>query len=417
MKRLTEAEYRRDAFLSIPELADGFDRSGGGKRPGMQPVTYIEKVEGNGTYMVRIRVKAAKSMEQLFIFAGRKKIVYAGPLPAGQVLECETILHLSEIIPRYHDQPFRQSYVSVSFAGREIEALTITCPEVKQLKKRGAVIFLAGDSTVTDQSCQVPYRPEACYSSWGQNLQLYVGGRYGVDNQAHSGLTTESFRREGHYEIVRKYLQPGDYCLFQFGHNDQKLPLLQAASGYRENLRAYVREVRELGGNPVLVTPLARNTWYEDGSYRDLLKEYAKTVIEIGMLDQVPVIDLHEASVRVIKDRGKDGSQVLFHPGDMTHTNEYGSLLFAEVIADGLGCILPDGKDIMAGKLKVDLLPAKAGAEEGAEEADRKPHRAEEKEQFHQMEKSAAELFRIVEQAKQQAAEMADREARQSIEF
>ena len=88
--------------------------------------------------------------------------------------------------------------------------------------------------------------PGGCYSSWGQCLAYFIGESTAIDNQAHSGLTTETFRNEGHYDIVKKNIRPGDFCLFQFGHNDQKLAHLQAQTGYKENLMNYVNEIRGL---------------------------------------------------------------------------------------------------------------------------------------------------------------------------
>ena len=79
----------------------------------------------------------------------------------------------------------------------------------------------------------------------GQCAWVYfIGGSTAIDNQAHSGLTTETFRNEGHYDIVKKDIRPGHFCLFQFGHNDQKLAHLQAQTGYKENLMNYVNEIR-----------------------------------------------------------------------------------------------------------------------------------------------------------------------------
>ena len=67
--------------------------------------------------------------------------------------------------------------------------------------------------------------------------------------------------------------------------------------------------------------------------YNDLLAEHAQAVFEVGEETGVPVIDLHKYAVDLIKKNGKEASRVYFHPGDMTHTNEYGSFLFAHLIA------------------------------------------------------------------------------------
>lgn len=55
----------------------------------------------------------------------------------------------------------------------------------------------------------------------------------------------------------------------------------------------------------------------------------------------MPVIDLHKYAADLIKKNGKEASRVYFHPGDMTHTNEYGSFLFAHFIARELSKLDP----------------------------------------------------------------------------
>jgi lysophospholipase L1-like esterase len=190
----------------------------------------------------------------------------------------------------------------------------------------GKTIYLAGDSTVTDQSAEYPYTPSLSYGGWGQMLPAFLDGVYGVSNHSHSGLTTESFRTEGHYNILMEQIKSGDICLFQFGHNDQKLDHLKASEGYRVNLIQYIKEVREKGAIAILVTPLARNSWAEDGSvYHDLLKEYAEEVISLGRTMSVPVVDLHGKSMELIKEYGLEGSKQWFYPLDYTHTNDYGA--------------------------------------------------------------------------------------------
>ncbi|MEG7531011.1 MAG: rhamnogalacturonan acetylesterase, partial [Hungatella sp.] len=347
MEILTPEIRAKEKLLSIPETSDGFDLHLETHIPGMMPITYFERVSVGGTYQIYIKLIAMEDIAELFLFAGRKQLVYVGGIQEGEVLEKTILISLSEIIPRYHVKPYRQEFLTVTWACEQPELLQPLQISVQRKEETIPVIYLAGDSTVTDQSSELPYHPGACYSSWGQDLPLYIKGGYAVDNQAHCGLTTESFRKEGHARIITSYMQAGDYCLFQFGHNDQKLSHLQAATGYRKNLIAYIEEIRNLGGNPILVTPLPRNTWNPDGTYNDLLKEHAQEVLKIATEYQVPVIDLHEAAMAEIQSRGKEASKCLFHPEDMTHTNEYGSVFFARIIAAGLQKILPDGSDMI----------------------------------------------------------------------
>ncbi len=195
------------------------------------------------------------------------------------------------------------------------------------------VIHLAGDSTVTDQVVGHPCVPETSYAGWGQMFPYYLGGGIAVANHAYSGLTTETFRQKGYYSIVEGCRKAGDYLFLQFGHNDQKQRHLRAWEGYRDNLLRYIEESRTAGLYPVLVTPLARNTWRSDGSYNDLLEENAAACIELGREQQVPVLDLHARSMEYIIGKGCDGAKPLFVPGDYTHTNICGAQIAAGMVA------------------------------------------------------------------------------------
>ena len=90
----------------------------------------------------------------------------------------------------------------------------------KIAKTKIPAVYLAGDSTVTDQPGDYPYYPGTCYCGWGQMLPAYLDARLSVSNHSHSGLTTDTFRKEGHYAVIEQYSRPGDYVFYQFGHTD-----------------------------------------------------------------------------------------------------------------------------------------------------------------------------------------------------
>ena len=210
-------------------------------------------------------------------------------------------------------------------------------------------ILIAGDSTVTDRKSMGKYDCGLCYTGWGQMLPLYLGPGYKVVNFAQSGLTTETFRSEGHYKSLYSILNKKDFVLIQFGHNDQKLPHLQAVGTYSENLLRYVSEILDSRATPILVTPLARNSWRGDnGTYNDLLADYAHAVKEVGLKSGVSVIDLHKVSVEWIVSEGREAVKPYFYPGDFTHTNDYGAYKIAGFVAEQLRHIVewrnPDSK-------------------------------------------------------------------------
>ncbi|MCM1305673.1 MAG: rhamnogalacturonan acetylesterase [Butyrivibrio sp.] len=239
-------------------------------------------------------------------------------------------VNVCDIVPRGHTEVYEDKTLDITLLGSRpaIGALTVEeadCPTV----------FIAGDSTVTDQSGEYPYAPGTSYSGWGQMLSAYLTDGLAVSNHAHSGLTTHTFRQEGHYGIVEKYIRPGDYYFCQFGHNDQKLAELKAEGGYRANLLRYIQECRERGAFPVLLTPIARNTWKgNDGTYNDLLEEYADTCVRLGEQEDVPVLDLHGRSMDFIVKNGLEASKAYFFPGDYTHSNDYGAYYMAGLVAE-----------------------------------------------------------------------------------
>lgn len=187
-------------------------------------------------------------------------------------------MNVCPIIPRTYTTPMEDLTLDVTVLGA---GLHLTEIEVEACECR--TLYIAGDSTVADQSADYPYLPGNSYSGWGQMIQAYLNPKMAVSNHSHSGLTTESFRSEGHYQILYDRIRKNDICLFQFGHNDQKLMHLMAEDGYRSNLIQYIQEIRSKGAVPVLVTPLARNSWKgKDNSYNDLLAPYANACIDIG---------------------------------------------------------------------------------------------------------------------------------------
>lgn len=324
------------------------------------PFSFKTDVPCQGNYKVTVTIRTPEDVpesgEEVLIFTGRRRLGYRGSLctpgekvsakaegaedlsdlditggngQKSRVFTWTMTVNVCDIIPRGHRKVYTDKSVDITVVGdrprlSEIIVEETECP----------TIFIAGDSTVTDQSADYPYAPGTSYCGWGQMISAYLNGKVAVSNHAHSGLTTASFREEGHYEIIEKYIRPGDYLFLQFAHNDQKLDELKAEEGYRQNLLRYIRECREKGAFPVLVTPIARNTWKgNDGSYNDLLEEYAKVCICVGEQEDVPVIDLHRRSMDFILEKGLEAAKAYFFPGDYTHSNDYGAYYMAGLAA------------------------------------------------------------------------------------
>lgn len=351
---VTEENRRKDELLQLAELNTGFDvpywyrdetvteilsdehgcyvdseaavRRIGAASGRLIPLCFKADVERQGNYEVHMTLYGAG---EILVFAGARRLVYKGAVPEKRAVECSFILNVCDIVPRGKTCVYEKRSIDIAVLGSgvRLSALRIEqadCP----------TLYIAGDSTVTDQSAEYPYSPATSYAGWGQMLGLYLSRQIAVSNHAHSGLTVESFRSEGHYAIVQANFKPGDYLFMQFGHNDQKLAHLKAEGGYSEGLEAYIEEARQRGGYPVLVTPLARNTWKaDDGTYNDLLAAYAKACIALGERLHVPVVDLHRRSMDFVTERGLEAAKPFFFPKDYTHTNDYGAYKMAGFVA------------------------------------------------------------------------------------
>ncbi|MCR5278346.1 MAG: rhamnogalacturonan acetylesterase [Lachnospiraceae bacterium] len=321
---VTDENRSKIAKLQIPGISNGFiPMDVSSDRP--VPTFFKCDVPRQGNYHVEI--EAENDGSPAIIFMERRRL-YLNEAFSGR-RRFSFSVNVCDIIPEGKQQVFTDKDLDISWIGsglkvREIEVKECNCP----------TIFIAGDSTVTDQPANYPYSPGTSYSGWGQMLSAYLNDTVVVSNHAHSGLTTESFRKEGHYSIIESYIKPGDYFFMQFGHNDQKLEHLRENSGYRENIVRYIQEIRAKGAFPVIVTSLSRNTWFKEGeSYNDLLKAYSLECEKIGAEMDVPVLDLHGYSMELIIKNGLNESKKYYYPGDYSHTNDYGAYIMAGFVA------------------------------------------------------------------------------------
>jgi len=108
---------------------------------------------------------------------------------------------------------------------------------------------------------------------------------------------------------VYEHLQPGDYVIMQFGHNDssEKHPERYVnIQGYKEFLRLFVTQTKQKGANPVILTPVARNYPWKDRKLENVHGEYSKAPIEIAKEMNVPYIDLNTLSMEYFTGKGQD---------------------------------------------------------------------------------------------------------------
>jgi lysophospholipase L1-like esterase len=211
--------------------------------------------------------------------------------------------------------------------------------------KTATTIFLAGNSTVVDQSREP-------WASWGQMIPgFFVPGKVAVANYAESGEALNSFLSAKRLEKILSVMKPGDYLFIEFGHNDmkQKGEGIGAFTSYKKNLQRYISEVKKKGGIPVLVTSMHRRRFDSTGHIVNTLEDYPDAVRQTAKEENVALIDLNAMSKILYEAWGPEKSIKAFvhypantFPGqttkleDNTHFNTYGAYELAKCIITGI---------------------------------------------------------------------------------
>lgn len=193
-------------------------------------------------------------------------------------------------------------------------------------------IFLAGNSTVTDQDNEP-------WCGWGQMLPRFLNDGVAVANYAESGEAGNSFISAGRFDKILSKMKEGDYLFIEFGHNDQKQkgPDKGPYTSYKKSLKMLIDGTRAKGGIPVLVTPMHRRRFDEKGKIINTLDDYPDAVRLLASEESVMLIDLHEMSRVLYEAWGPEESKKAFvhypagtFPGqdealeDNTHFNAFG---------------------------------------------------------------------------------------------
>ena len=205
-------------------------------------------------------------------------------------------------------------------------------------------IFLAGNSTVTDQDNEP-------WCGWGQMLPRFLNDGVAVANYAESGEAGNSFISAGRFDKILSKMKEGDYLFIEFGHNDQKQkgPDKGPYTSYKKSLKMLIDGTRAKGGIPVLVTPMHRRRFDEKGKIINTLDDYPDAVRLLASEESVMLIDLHEMSRVLYEAWGPEESKKAFvhypagtFPGqdealeDNTHFNAFGGNQICKCILRGI---------------------------------------------------------------------------------
>ena len=219
--------------------------------------------------------------------------------------------------------------ITLEFNGTHPAIAALTAERVEKIP----TIFLMGDSTMTDQ-------PGMPTTSWGQFLPIFFQPTVAIANHGQSGEAYSASRGERRLAKVLSVIQPGDWVLTQFGHNDEKERSRGAGFGafqnYADEMRIYARAIQAKGAHIVLVSPMHRHN-FAAGKVRNTHDDYPDAVRAVAQELRVPIIDLTAMSEKLMNALGEKPSWLLFSRGqDATHHSPFGAWELAKCVAQGL---------------------------------------------------------------------------------
>lgn len=211
-------------------------------------------------------------------------------------------------------------------------------------------MHLIGDSTMADYDENVTQM-----RGWGEMFRFFVPSDVLVLDHAMPGRSSRTFYDEGRWDAVKTQISEGDFVLIQFAHNDEKEQGRDGADGrgtapwttYREYLRKYITETRELGATPILVQPIVRRYFdgncltpkahHNLGAAADSTLDYTAAMRSVALETNTPLIDLCSKSSQIVEAYGPSESKAqLYVQTDNTHTSMKGAAIFALAVAEAL---------------------------------------------------------------------------------
>jgi len=236
--------------------------------------------------------------------------------------------------------------------------ITISCFAQK------TTIYCIGDSTMANKK-DPDTNPE---HGWAQVLQPFFKDNIIIENKAVNGRSTKSFLNENRWDSICKKLKKGDYVLIQFGHNDEKTEDPQRYTNphtsYRYNLIRFVKETREKGAYPILLTSIARRNFNEKGVLLPTHGDYPLETRLVAQEYKVPFIDLEYYTELLEQSYGPEKSKQLhlhFKAGenpyykedknDDTHLSLKGATEIAQIVINQIKLL----EDISLSKLQKEM--------------------------------------------------------------
>ena len=221
------------------------------------------------------------------------------------------------------------------------------------------VLFTIGDSTVRNND-----NDENGMWGWGSVIEeLFDTDRITVENKAKAGRSARTFLEEGRWDSVYNALQPGDFVIMQFGHNDagdintgkaraelsgagydSKVYRMEATGEYKViysfgwYIRKFIMECNEKGATAIVLSHTPRNM-FDNGHIQRNTNTFGLWSSQAAEQAGAYYIDLNKIAGDKLEaiawEQGLKAVAEYFN-NDHTHSSLKGAKANAESIAEGL---------------------------------------------------------------------------------
>jgi rhamnogalacturonan acetylesterase len=216
-------------------------------------------------------------------------------------------------------------------------------------------LFLVGDSIMHTGTGNGDTGP------WGYGAELipmFDATKIHVYNEGLGGRSSRGYIEEGAWAKILARVQPGDWIIVQFGHNDaansQNYPDRTTLKGSGDEtaeiespvnhaketihsfgwyMRQYVTDAKAKGATVIICSPPPRNSWLEGKVIRGL-DGYASWSADAASKSGARFIDLNTITANKYDALGQVATRPYFF--DNQHSKKAGAKLNAESVAAGI---------------------------------------------------------------------------------
>ena len=218
-------------------------------------------------------------------------------------------------------------------------------------------LYLIGDSTVRNGNGK---GVDAMWG-WGSLVGAHFdSSKIQMENRAIGGRSSRTFLTEGRWDEVLKTINPGDFVMMQFGHNDggglsgnrgrgslkgngdetqtitNNSGAVEIVQSYGWYLRRYISDTKAKGATPIVISQIPRNIW-KDGKVGRESSGYGKFAKAAAEQGGAAFVDLNEIVATRYEQIGQPVvASMFFRPADHTHTTLAGAKLNAASVVEGV---------------------------------------------------------------------------------